>query len=54
MEMRRIFFNLMVMNLWNSLPQTAVEAKALGIFKVEMDRFLINKGVKGYSEKGGE
>jgi len=34
-----------VVNLWNSPPQKAVEAKPLNILKVEIDRFLAHKGV---------
>ena len=52
--MRRNFFSQRVANLWNSLPQRAVEARSLSIFKTEIDRFLINKGIKGYGEKAGE
>ena len=52
-EMRRNFFNQRVVNLWNSLPQRAVEAKSLNIFKKERDRFLDSKGIKGYGERAG-
>lgn len=31
-----------------------VEAKTMGIFKAEIDRFLVSTGVKGYGEKAGE
>ena len=40
--------------LWSSLPQLAVEARSLGIFRAEVDRFLIGQGVKGYGEKTGD
>ena len=50
-EMREKFFSQRVVSLWNSLPQRAV---ALSVFKTEMDRFLINKGVRSYGEKTGE
>ena len=53
-EMRRNFFSLRVMNLWNSLPQKAVEAKSLTVFKTEIYRFLINKGIRGDGKKTGE
>ena len=53
-EMRRNFCCRMVVNLWNSLPQTAVEATRMDIFKAEIDRFLISMGVRGYGEKAGE
>jgi len=43
-EMRRNFFCQRLVSLWNSLPQTAAEAKSLSVFKTEIDRFLINKG----------
>ena len=52
--MSRNFFSQRVVNLWNPLLQLAVEAKTLGIFKMEIDRFLISKNIKGYREKAGE
>jgi len=53
-EMRRNFFSQRVMNLWTSLPHRAVEAKSLSVFNIEIDRFLINNGIKGYGQKAGE
>ena len=53
-EMRRNFFSQRVVNLWNSLPEKAVEARSLSVFKTEIDRFLINMGIRGYGEKAGE
>ena len=53
-EMRRNLFSRRVVNLWNSLPQKAVEARSLSVIKTEIDRFLINKGISGYGEKAGE
>lgn len=38
-EMRRNFFSQGVVNLWNPLPQMAVEVKSLDIFKAQIDRF---------------
>ena len=32
----------------------AEEARSLCVFKTEIDRFLINKGIRGYGEKTGE
>ena len=52
--MRRNFFSEKVVNLWNSLPQKAVEARSLSVFKTEIDRFLINKGIRTYGEKALE
>ena len=49
--MRRNFFSQRVGNLWNSLPQKAVEAGSLSVLKTEIDRFLINKGIGGYGER---
>ena len=43
-----------MVNLWNSLPQKAVEARSLSVFKTEIDSFLIDKGIRGYAEKAGE
>jgi len=51
--MRRNLFTQRVVNLWNSLPQKAVETKSLNILKKEIDRFLDSKGVKVYGESAG-
>jgi len=48
------FFSQRVVNLWNSLPQKAVETRSLSVFKTEIGRFLIGMGIKGYAEKAGE
>ena len=53
-ELRRNFFTQRVVNLWNSLPVEVVEATLLNIFKSWVDRFLIDKGIKGYGEKVGK
>ena len=52
--MRRNFFTQRVVNLWNSLPVEVVEAASLNIFKSLVDRFLIDRGIKGYGEKAGK
>ena len=49
--MRRNFFTQRVVNVWNSLPQNAVEVKAN--FKKKLDITLGAKGIKGYGGKGG-
>ena len=48
--MRRNSFSQRVVNLWNSLPQKAVEVGSLSVIMTEMERFLIGKGIKGYRE----
>ena len=50
-ELRRNYFSQRVVNLWNSLPQSAVDAGTVSKFKEELDRFGIGKGLKGYGEK---
>ena len=52
-EMRKNFFTQRVVDMWNALPQKAVEAKSLDAFKRELDRALIDSGVKGYGERAG-
>ena len=52
-EVRKNVFTQRVVNLWNSLPQRAVEAKSLDGFKRELDRALGASGIKGYGEKAG-
>eukprot|EP00061_Rhincodon_typus_P008820 g31767.t1 len=37
--------------MWNSLPQEAVGASLLDIFKRGLDTALVAKGIKGYGEK---
>lgn len=39
------------MDLWSSLLQMHVDIKASGIFKAQVDRFMISPFVKGYDEK---
>ena len=39
-ELRRNFFSQRVVNLRNSLPNEAVEATSLNVFKSQIDRFL--------------
>ena len=51
--MRKHFFTQRVVNLWNSLPQKALEADSLDAFKRELDRALRDKRLKGYGEKAG-
>ena len=53
-ELRRNNFSQRVVNLWNSLPNKAVEATSLNVFKSQIDRFLTNKGIKGYGERAGK
>ena len=38
-ELRRNYFSQRVVNLWNSLPQSAVDAGTVSTFKEELDRF---------------
>jgi len=41
-------------NLWNSLPNEAVEATSLNVFKTQIDKCLNRKGVMGYGERAGK
>ena len=41
--MMRNYYSQRVVNLWNSLPISAVESESLNGFKVEVDIFLIKK-----------
>jgi len=52
-ELRRNVFTQILVNLWNSLPQKAVGAESLNIFKKEMGRLLDSKGVKRVWGGGG-
>jgi len=40
--------------VWNSLPQRAVEAGSLSVFKTEIDKFLIARGWGGSKVTGRE
>ena len=46
-EVRRNFFTQRVVNVWNSLPKKAVEAKTLSDFKKKLDIARGAKGIKG-------
>ena len=46
-------FSQRVVDLWETLPHTAVEDQSLRVFKEEIDRYLISQGIKGYGEKAG-
>jgi len=54
-EMRRNFFSLSEggVNVWNWLPQRAVEAESLSMFKAETDRFLISEGIEEIKRESG-
>ncbi|XP_059822785.1 uncharacterized protein LOC132392642 [Hypanus sabinus] len=52
-EMQKNFFTQRVVDMWNALPQKAVEAKSLDAFKGELDRALRDSRVKGYGERAG-
>ena len=52
MKMKRNIFSQTIESFWNSLTQKAVEVESLNIFKAALDRFLINKEVKGYRGVG--
>ena len=43
-------FSQRVANLWKSLPQRVVEAGSLEVFKVEVDEYLIDRGIEGDGE----
>ena len=49
-KIRRNYFTEMVVNLWNSVCQTVMEAPSSNIFKVGIDRFLVSRGIQGYGE----
>ena len=51
--MRKNFFTQRVVNLWNSLPQKAIGASSLDMFKRELDVALVAKGIEGYGREGG-
>ena len=52
-ELRRNYFSQRVVNLWNLLPPSAVDAGTESKFE-ELDRLLIGNGLKSYGEKAGK
>ena len=52
-EMRRNYFSQRVVNMWNSLPHSAVESESLNVFKKEIDIFFNKIGIRGYGEQVG-
>ena len=53
-ELRRNYFSQRVVNLWNLLPQSAVDAGTVSNFREELNRFLIGNGLKDYGKKTGK
>ena len=43
-ELRRNYFSQRIVNLWNSLPQSAVDAGTVSKFMEELDGFLLVMG----------
>ena len=52
-ELRRNFFSQRIVEVWNALPQRAVEANSLHTFKKELDRYLVDRGIMGYGDRAG-
>ena len=52
--LRKNYFSQRVVNLWNLLSRSAVDAGTVSKFKEERDRFLIGNGLKGDGEKAGK
>eukprot|EP00061_Rhincodon_typus_P006637 g27488.t1 len=50
-EMRKNFFTQRDVSLWDSLPQEAVGASSLDIFKGELDMAVVAKGIEGHRER---
>jgi len=45
--LRSSYFSQRVVNLWNSLPQGAVDPESINGFKKETDKYLIKSRIKG-------
>ncbi|KFV67882.1 hypothetical protein N307_03441, partial [Dryobates pubescens] len=43
LDLRRKFFSMRVVTLWNRLPKEAVDASSLGMFKARLDEALNNQ-----------
>src|SRR5882757_7759717 len=39
LDIRKYFFSQRVVNMWNSLPQTAIDADSVNLFKNRLDKF---------------
>jgi len=42
-----------VVEVWNSLPQTAMDAGSIVRLKPEIDNILLNRDIKGYGPRAG-
>ena len=45
-ELRQNFFSVRVTDVWNSLPESIVNAKSLNCFKNKLDTYWINQAHK--------
>jgi hypothetical protein len=44
LDCRKYFFSQRIVNTWNRLPETAVNAQSVNVFKSQVDKFLRNVG----------
>ena len=44
-RLRQSFFSRRTVGHWNKLPENVVAAKSLASFKIELDRYFIDRGL---------
>jgi len=45
-DLRKFSFNNRTVNIWNRLPNAAVDVDSLDVFKSKLDNFLMSQDVK--------
>jgi len=45
-DLRKLFFSECIVNIWNSLPNSGVDASTVNAFKAHLDKFWMHQAVK--------
>jgi len=45
-DLHKHYFTACIVNIWNSLPDHAVDVNTVNLFKTRLDKFWVNQGVK--------
>ena len=45
-DLRKHYFSARIVNIWNSLPNTVVDASTVNTFKARLDKFWLHQLVK--------
>ena len=45
-DLRKYYFSVRIVNIWNSLPNHVVHVNSVNVFKARLDRFWMDQDVK--------